>query len=66
MQAWNTRLLGDVRFAAAPAYTNQYTINIETTAPSNMFKLTPWSMDETAQSGFDIEVSEMAMRHGSH
>jgi len=59
MQAWNTRLLGDVRFATAPAYTNQYTINIETTAPSNMFKLTPWSMDETAQSGFDIEVNDL-------
>jgi hypothetical protein len=58
MQAWNNRLVGDILFTAAPATDTHYTINVETTAPGGMFKLTPWTMDETQQSGFGVVVSE--------
>jgi hypothetical protein len=58
MQAYNNRLVGDVLFTSAPSTDTHYTINIETTAPGGMFKLTPWTMDETQQSGFGVVVSE--------
>lgn len=59
MQAWNNRLIGDITFTSAPSTDTHYTINIETTAPGGMFKLTPWTMDETQQSGFGIVVSDL-------
>jgi len=59
MQAWNNRLVGSVRFTSAPKTDTHYTINIETTAPGGMFKLTPWTMDQTQQSGFGIVVSDL-------
>lgn len=56
MQAWNNRLIGSLVFTAAPSTDTHYTVNVETTAPSGMFKLTPWTMEQAQQSGFGIVV----------
>ncbi|KAG8765926.1 hypothetical protein FRC15_006691 [Serendipita sp. 397] len=59
MQVWNNRLVGTVRFVPAPAEDKHYTISVETTAAGGMFKLTPWTMGQTQQSGFGIVVSDL-------
>jgi hypothetical protein len=59
MQAYNNRLIGSIRFTRAPISSNHFTINIETTAPGHMFKLTPWVMAGSQQAGFGIVVSDL-------
>jgi hypothetical protein len=57
MQSWNNRLVGHITFAPTAAATNHILVNIETTLPNGMFKLIPWTLNQTDQSGFGIQVS---------
>jgi hypothetical protein len=59
MQAYNNRLVGSVLFAAAPPNDNHYTISVETTVVKGPFTITPWSMYESQESGFTINISDL-------
>ncbi|PVG02642.1 hypothetical protein CPB86DRAFT_532047 [Serendipita vermifera] len=56
MQARNNRLVGDITFKTTSVLTTHYTVNIETTAPASMFKMT--TMSTAQQCGFSIVVDD--------
>jgi hypothetical protein len=57
MQAYNNRLVGSVLFTPAPSTDTHYTISIETTVVNGPFTFTPWTMADTDESGFTVDVS---------
>ncbi|KIM28943.1 hypothetical protein M408DRAFT_328998 [Serendipita vermifera MAFF 305830] len=59
MQAYNNRLVGSVLFTPAPATDNHYTISIETTVVNGPFTMHPWTMYDTQESGFTINISDI-------